>query len=186
MSGKDGADSSQERGEVRLLWVRRFQEAKKRHLSDNWVAGVMITALRFLLEKKIFKKKNLMNWNLFATQDQSGLFHLISWSHRLTMDSFSFIYLRCWHLLIDTSKKELNISTCLSLPCKNEKNPAHSCFLRNPAATAQNYRSVQWSMQKLFIILPPVRLQRNWISKSEEQITTDSQLTNNFLSASLR
>lgn len=40
MQGRDQADSGQERGTVRLLWVRRdcfrrFGEAKKRHLSDN-------------------------------------------------------------------------------------------------------------------------------------------------------
>lgn len=92
--GKDEAESSQE------------------CLSDNWLAWVIITALGFLLEKK----KKLMNWNLIATWDQSGFP-----SHRLTMDIFSSIYLCRCHLMIDTERKEWNISMrCLS-PAKTRR-----------------------------------------------------------------
>lgn len=67
-------------------------------------------------------------------------------------------------------KKELNVSTCFLSPTEIRTPhlalPARPCSLRHPAATASNYGSAQWSVQKLFILLSPVRLQRNLISDS--------------------
>lgn len=87
-------------GEVRLLQVRRFQEAEKRHLSDNWVAWAIITTLRFLLQKK----KNLMNWNLIAIQDQSGFPSHIQISQ--TNYGHIFIYLSVLLTLVDWYRKK--------------------------------------------------------------------------------
>lgn len=70
-------------------------------------------------------------------------------------------------------------------PLKKQEESSRLLLPQKPAATAQNYGSVQWNVQKLLIILSPVRLQRNLISNSEEQINRDGQLTNNFLSASV-